>query len=59
MMRESELVLFMDTHFVVELDVDGLCRITRNDQGKEFCLILYLEATIRLLYALHHHAQNI
>jgi len=26
--------------------------------GKEFCLIFYLEATIGLSYALHHHAQK-
>jgi len=58
MMKGSELVLFMNTHFMMELDVDGLCRISRNDWGKEFCLICYLEATIGLLYALCHHAQK-
>ena len=58
MMRESELVLVMNAHFVTELDADGLCRISRNDWGKEFCFIFYLEATIRLSYTLRHHAQK-
>ena len=49
---------FMDTHFVTELDADGLCRISRNDWGKELCLIFYHESTIRLSYVLHHHAQK-
>ena len=40
-MRESELMSFMDMHFVAELDGDGLCRISRNDWGEEFCLIFY------------------
>jgi len=48
----------MNMHFVTKLDVDGLCGITRNDWGKEFCLIFYLEATIRLSYVLHRHAQK-
>jgi hypothetical protein len=38
--------------------VDRLCRITRNDRRKEFCLIFYLEATIRLSYVLCRHAQK-
>ena len=41
-----------------ELDVNGLCRISRNDWGQEFCLIFYLEATIGLLYVLYCHAQK-
>jgi len=35
----SELVLFMKMHPMTELGVDGLCRISRDDWGKEFCLI--------------------
>ena len=58
MMRESELMLFMDTHFMTELDANGLRRISRNNWGKEFCLIFHLEAAIRLSYVLCHHAQK-
>jgi hypothetical protein len=48
----------MNMHSITELDVDGLCRISRNNWGKELCLIFYLEATIGLFYVLHHHAQK-
>jgi hypothetical protein len=57
-MREREFVSFMDMHFVAELDGDVLCRTTRNDWGKEFCFIFYLETTIRLSYVLRLHAQK-
>ena len=48
----------MKMHSMTELDVDELCRISRNDWGKEFYLIFSFEATIGLLYALGHHAQK-
>ena len=57
-MRGGELVSFMNKHFMTELDVDGLHRISRKDWWKEFCLIFYLEATIRLSYVLRCHAQK-
>ena len=57
-MMGGELVSIMDTHFMTELDVNGLRRISGNDWGKEFCLIFYLEVTIRLSYALCRHAQK-
>ena len=57
-MRRGELVLFMKMHSVTELDVDGMCGISRDDWGKEFCLIFYHGFTIRILYALVCHAQK-
>ena len=58
MRRRSELVSSMKTHSMTELNTDELCRISRNDSGKEFCFIFYPEATIGLLYVLGCHAQK-
>ena len=59
MRRGSELVSFMNMHSMTELDAYRLCRISRNDWGKEFCLIFYLEATIGLCMHLVVMPRNI